>query len=92
MPITSLGRSFPQIELGRDRDQETEKWITNLRFADITLTGKSVEELNLILVELMKECRKAGLEISVSKTKLMLREEGIKSIWVNQAEVENVDK
>ncbi len=69
------------------------KWITNLRFADdITLIGKSVEELNLMLIELMKEYRKVGLEINASKTKLMSKEEGIKSIWVNQTEIENVGK
>ena len=46
--------------------------ISNLRYADdITLMAESEEELKSLLIKLKKEIEKAGLKLSIQKTKIM---------------------
>ena len=46
--------------------------INNLRYADdITLMTESKEELKSLLIELKEESEKAGLKLSIQKTKIM---------------------
>ena len=46
--------------------------INNLRYADdITLMAESEEELKSLLIKLKKEIEKAGLKLSIQKTKIM---------------------
>ena len=47
--------------------------INNLRFADdTTLTAESEEELKSLLMKVKEESEKAGLKISIQKTKIMV--------------------
>ena len=46
--------------------------INNLRYADVTtLMAESEEELNNLLMKVKEESEKAGLKLSIQKTKLM---------------------
>ena len=46
--------------------------INNLRYADVTtLTAESEEELKSHLMRVKEECEKAGLKLSIQKTKIM---------------------
>ena len=46
--------------------------INNLRYADdITFTAESEEELKSLLMKVKEESEKAGLKISIQKTKIM---------------------
>ena len=46
--------------------------INNLRYADdITLTAESKEELKSLLMKMKEESEKAGLKLSIQKTKIM---------------------
>ena len=46
--------------------------ISNLRYADdITLMAESEEELKSLLIKLKKKMEKAGLKLSIQKTKIM---------------------
>ena len=46
--------------------------INNLRYADdTTLMAKSEEELKSLLMKVKEESEKAGLELSIQKTKIM---------------------
>ena len=46
--------------------------INNLRYADdTTLMSKSEEELNSLLMKVKEESKKAGLNLSIQKTKIM---------------------
>ena len=46
--------------------------INNLRYADdTTLVAESKEELKSLLRKMKKESRKAGLKLSIQKTKIM---------------------
>ena len=46
--------------------------ISNLRYADdTTLMAKSKEELNSLLMKVKEESEKAGLKLSIQKTKIM---------------------
>ena len=46
--------------------------INNLRYADdTTLMSKSEEELNSLLMKVKEESEKAGLNLSIQKTKIM---------------------
>ena len=46
--------------------------INNLRYAnDITLTAESEEKLKRLLMEVKRESEKAGLKLSIQKTKIM---------------------
>ena len=46
--------------------------INNLRYADdITLVAKSEEELKSLLMKVKEESEKAGLKLSIQKTKIM---------------------
>ena len=46
--------------------------INNLRYAnDITLIAESEEELKRLLMEVKRESEKAGLKLSIQKTKIM---------------------
>ena len=45
--------------------------INNLRYADDTLMAKSEEELNSLLMKIKEESEKAGLKLSIQKTKIM---------------------
>ena len=46
--------------------------INNFRYAgDTTLMAESEEELNSLLIKLKKEIEKAGLKLSIQKTKIM---------------------
>ena len=48
------------------------KHINNLRFADdSTLTAESEEELKSLLMKVKEEIEKAGLKLSIQKTKIM---------------------
>ena len=48
------------------------KNINNLRYADdTTLMAKSKEELNSLLMKVKEESEKAGLKLSIQKTKIM---------------------
>ena len=47
--------------------------INNLRYADdITLMAESEEELKSFLIKVKEESEKAGLELSIEKTKIMV--------------------
>ena len=46
--------------------------INNLRYADdTTLTAESEAELKSLLMNMKEECEKAGLKLSIQKTKIM---------------------
>ena len=46
--------------------------ISNLRYADgTTLMAESKEELNSLLMKVKEESEKAGLKLSIQKTKIM---------------------
>ena len=46
--------------------------LNNLRYADdTTLMGESKEELKRLLMKVKKESEKAGLKLSIQKTKIM---------------------
>ena len=46
--------------------------INNLRYADnITLMAESKEELKSLLIKVQEESKKAGLKLSIQKTKIM---------------------
>ena len=46
--------------------------INNLRYADdTTLMAKSKEELKILLMKVKEESEKAGLKLSIQKTKIM---------------------
>ena len=46
--------------------------INNLRYADdTTLMAESKEELKNLLMKVEEECEKAGLKLSIQKTKIM---------------------
>ena len=46
--------------------------INSLRYADdTTLTAESEEELNSLLMNVKEESKKAGLKLSIQKTKIM---------------------
>ena len=46
--------------------------INNLRYADdTTLTAESEEELKSLLMKVKEESEKAGLKLSIQKTKIM---------------------
>ena len=46
--------------------------VNNLRYAnDTTLTAENEEELQSLLMKVKEESEKAGLELSVQKTKIM---------------------
>ena len=46
--------------------------INSLRYADdTTLTAESKEELNSLLMNVKEESKKAGLKLSIQKTKIM---------------------
>ncbi len=48
------------------------QWLNNLRFAgDIVLISSNMDELKVMVEQLCKESRKAGLIINLSKTKIM---------------------
>lgn len=48
------------------------KYLSHLRFADDTvLIRKDIKELMKIIIELVSESRKAGLEIPYEKTKIL---------------------
>ena len=50
----------------------SEKNINNLRYADDTnLKADSKEELKSLLIKVKEECEKAGLKLSIQKTKIM---------------------
>ena len=48
------------------------KMSNNIRYADdITLMAESKEELNSLLMKMKEESEKAGLKLSIQKTKIM---------------------
>ena len=50
----------------------TARWnISNLRYADTALTAESEEELKSLLMKVKEESEKAGLKLSIQKTKIM---------------------
>ena len=54
--------------------------INNLRYADdTTLIAKSKEELKSLLMKLKEESEKAGLKLSIQRTKIM--ESGLITSW-----------
>ena len=54
--------------------------INNLRYADdTTLTEESKKELKSLLMKLKEESEKAGLKLSIQKTKIMAS--GLTSSW-----------
>ena len=57
------------------------RWnISNLRYADnTTLTAEIEEELKSLLMKMKEESEKAGLKLSIQKTKLMAS--GPKTSW-----------
>ncbi len=57
------------------------KRLTNLKFADdIILISGSLTELKDMLLDLESECRAVGLEINMSKTKLMLKNKDFENV------------
>ena len=64
--------------------------ISNLRYADdTTLMAKSKEELNSLLMKVKEESEKAGLKLSIQKTKIMAS--GPITSWqINGEKVETV--
>ena len=56
------------------------RMINNLRYADdITLMVESKEELKSLLMKLKEESEKAGLKLSIQKTKIMAS--GLITLW-----------
>ena len=55
------------------------KYLNNLRFADdIVLISSNIEELRGMIIDLIKESKKARLEMNFEKTKILgQKEEGI---------------
>ena len=45
--------------------------INNLRYSDTTLTAESEEEKNSLLMKVKEETEKAGLKLSIQKTKII---------------------
>ena len=45
--------------------------INNLRYADDTLTAENKEELKSLVMKVKEESEKAGLKLSIQKTKIM---------------------
>ena len=65
MRNTGLGEAKPGIKIARRN-------ISNLRYADsLTLMAKSREELKSLLMKVKEESEKAGLKLSIQKTKIM---------------------
>ena len=62
---TGLGEAQAGIKIARRN-------INNLRYADsLTLMAKSREELKSLLMKVKEESEKAGLKLSIQKTKIM---------------------
>ena len=60
------GKSQDGIKIARDN-------INNLRYLDdTTLMGESEEDLKSLLMKVKKESKKAGLKLSIQKTKIMV--------------------
>ena len=60
-----LDEPQPRIKIAR-------RHINNLRYADdTTLMAESKEELNSLLMKAKEESEKAGLKLSIQKTKIM---------------------
>ena len=56
------------------------KYINNLRYAaNITLKAESKEELKSLLMNVKEEGEKAGLKLSIQKTKIMAS--GLITLW-----------
>ena len=65
MRNTGLGEAQAGIKIARRN-------INNLRYADdTTLMGESEEELKSLLMKVTEESEKAGLKLSIQKTKIM---------------------
>ena len=53
-------------------ESRSQKNINNLRYADdTTLTVESEEELKILLMRVKEESERAGLKLSIKKTKIM---------------------
>ena len=77
-----LGNSQPGIKIAQRN-------INNLRYADdTTLIAESEEELKSLLMMLKEESEKAGLKLSIQKTKIMVS--GPITLW--QIEGETVER
>ena len=62
----------PGLEEAQARIKIARRNISNLRYADdTTLTAESEEELKSLLMEVKEESEKAGLKLSIQKTKIM---------------------
>jgi len=69
------------------------KRINNLRFADdVVLVAESAEQLQILLDELNTESKKAGMEINLSKTKILSNETNKKEIKIDETPLETTDK
>ena len=66
MQNAGLGEALDGIKIARRN-------INNLRYADhTTFMAESEEELNSLLMKLKEESEKAGLKLSIQKTKIMV--------------------
>ena len=63
--------------------------INNLRFADdVVLVAESAEQLQIMLDDLNTESKKAGMEINLSKTKILSNETNKKEIKIDKTPLE----
>ena len=68
MQNVMLDEAQPEIKIARRN-------INNLRYADDTkLMAESEEELKSILIKVKEESEKAGLKLTIQKTKIMASE------------------
>lgn len=68
------------------------KWLNNLRFADdIVLISENKDEVQKMLEELTKACRRVGLVINASKTKYMSNTDR-GDVYANNNKIEKVNE
>ena len=71
--LFNLYAEYIMRNAGLDEAQTARRNISNLRYADdITLMAESKEELKSLLMKVKEENEKAGLKLSIQKTKIML--------------------
>ena len=67
--------------------------LSNLRFAnDVVLVAESAENLQSMIDDLVMESKKAGLEVNLSKTKILSNEKNPKLIKIGETLLENTEK
>ena len=94
MFITCLENIFIRLNWKEERIKIYEVYLSNLRFADnIFLFANNLETLHEMIEEFQKEGIKAGLNIHIAKTKIMVNER-ISVTWkiaLNDKEIEKAN-